>query len=278
MPALLGLADAAPDSMDGPGFPVSLPHCARCATRCAPRAASVGRTGELDREPRGRAAPWVAPASRTAGCAGEPYRGLRWRVALRVALACHTASCAGVPHRGLRGRAAPRVAPTDLDRPASGRKTHGTGTSGKAEVRRRRGRRRRAGRHDRVRGRAVAHGRRPARLDGRGRVQARRPRPHLPEVHLRRLRRDARPSRNGAGRGRRPGGSGRVLRREHLLGAARGALEPSQGPGAAARHRPARRRRDGGHRARQPGARGRAAQGTTPVPRSTSSGSASSST
>ncbi len=68
------------------------------------------------------------------------------------------------------------------DSEAEGRKTHGTGTTGKAEVRRRRrDRRRQAGRHDRVRGRAVAHGRRPARIDGRGRVQTRRPRPRLPE-------------------------------------------------------------------------------------------------
>ena len=110
----------------------------------------------------------------------------------------------------------------------------------------------------------MAYGRRAAGLDGCGGVQARRPGPHLPQVHLRRIRGEARPTRTRAGRGRRPGGSGRVPRAEHLLGPARGALGPSQGTGEAAHNRPARRRRDGCDRTRQPGAQGRAAQGLRP--------------
>ena len=110
----------------------------------------------------------------------------------------------------------------------------------------------------------MAHGRRAPRLDGRGRVQARRPRSHLPQVHLRRVRGDTRSARCRAGRGCRPGGSRRVSGREHLLGAAGSALERSQGPGPAACRRPARGRRDDRHRARQSGAQGRAAQGLRP--------------
>ncbi len=67
------------------------------------------------------------------------------------------------------------------------------------------------------------------------------------------------------GAGRRPGGPGRVPRREHLLGAAGGALVAPARPSA---KQPtigtARRRRDGRHRARQPVAQGRAAQGLRP--------------
>ena len=108
-------------------------------------------------------------------------------------------------------------------------------------------------------------------LDGCGRVQACRPRANLPQVHLGRLRGEACPPRGGAGPGCRPGGPGRVPRREHVLGAARSPLEPPQGTGPAAHNRPARRWRDGrayrlsaAPAARQPGA-GRAAQGLRPA-------------
>ena len=118
-------------------------------------------------------------------------------------------------------------------------------------------------RDDRLRGRALVDGRRPARLDGRRRVQARRARPDLPEVRLRRLR--GAPGggarRMGRGGGRRPG---RVRRRERLLGAARSALAAAEGRGAAGDDRPARRRGDGRRRARQPRARGRAARRLRP--------------
>ena len=70
---------------------------------------------------------------------------------------------------------------------------HGTGTTKKAESRGRRSRHR-PSRHDRLRGRAMAYGRRAAGLDGRGGVQARGPGPDFPQVHLRRLRGEARPA------------------------------------------------------------------------------------
>jgi len=59
-------------------------------------------------------------------------------------------------------------------------------------------------RHRGLRGPALADGRRPARQHGRRRVQARRARPHLSQVHLRRLRRAARQARSGPGARRRP--------------------------------------------------------------------------
>ena len=85
-------------------------------------------------------------------------------------------------------------------------------------------------RHHRPRSRAVGHGRRPPRLDGCRRVQARRARPHLPEVHFGRLRGAPR---GGAGRvgGGSRGGPRRVHRREHLLGTAGSPLGTPQGPG-----------------------------------------------
>ena len=64
--------------------------------------------------------------------------------------------------------------------------------------------------------------------------------------------------------GRRPGRPRRVPRREHLLGAAGGALVAPPGQRQAADDRQAHRRRDGRDRARQPVAQGRAAQGLRP--------------
>ncbi len=107
--------------------------------------------------------------------------------------------------------------------------------------------------------------RQAAQQHGRGGVQARRPRADLPQVHLRRLRGEARGARGAEGAGRRPGGPGRVPRREHLLGAEGGALGAPQGQRAAADDRQARRRRDGRDRARQPVAQGRAAEGLRPA-------------
>ncbi len=108
-------------------------------------------------------------------------------------------------------------------------------------------------------------GRRASRQHGRRRVQARRPRPDLPQVHLRRLRGASTPSstrsrrraptrktrtstapRTSSGCRRRP--AGRTCRRN--------APQPTIGT--------AHRRRDGRHRARQPVAQGRAAQGLRP--------------
>ena len=117
----------------------------------------------------------------------------------------------------------------------------------------------------RLRGRALADGGRSARQHGRRRVQARRPRPDLPQIHLRRLRGNARQARSRTGPRRRPGGPRRVPCSEHLLGAARGALGASQGAGPPEHHRPARGRRHGRHRTRQPRAQGRAAQGLRPA-------------
>ena len=48
------------------------------------------------------------------------------------------------------------------------------------------------------------------------------------------------PPRRREGTRRRPGGPGRVPRREYLMGVARGPLDVSQGPGTASHHRPAR--------------------------------------
>ena len=110
----------------------------------------------------------------------------------------------------------------------------------------------------------MGDGRCPAGLDGRRRVQARRARPDLPEVHLRRLR--GAPCRgSGRVRGRRRRGPRRVHRREHLLGAAGGPLDAPEGSGEAVDHRPDRRSGDGGARARQPRARGRAAARLRPA-------------
>ena len=138
---------------------------------------------------------------------------------------------------------------------AAGRRGAAAGRRGAATER---------GRRDRSRDRVVGDGRRPARFDGRRRVQARRPRPHLPEVHLRRLRgtacRGAR--RVGRGGGRRPR---RVRRRERLLGAGRGPLGAASGAGQAADGRPGRRRSDGRDRAREPRAEGRAAARLRPA-------------
>ena len=120
-------------------------------------------------------------------------------------------------------------------------------------------------REPRLRGQALAGRRQAAQQHGRGRVQARRPRPHLPQVHLRRLRGAARPARSRErARGRRPRRPGRVPGRQHLLGAQGGPLGVPPGQRQAAHHRQARRRRDGRHRARQPLAQGRAAQGLRP--------------
>ena len=113
--------------------------------------------------------------------------------------------------------------------------------------------------------RALADGRRAARQHGRRRVQARRPRPDLPQVHLRRLRGAARASsRPSKAQGADPEDPDEYRAAQHLLGAARGALGAPEGPGQAADHRQDRRRRDGRHRARQPLAQGRAAQGLRP--------------
>jgi hypothetical protein len=65
---------------------------------------------------------------------------------------------------------------------------------------------------------------RSAQQHGRGRVQARRPRPDLPQVHLGRLRGEARRARGQKAEGRRSRGPRRVPRRQHLLGAEGGAL------------------------------------------------------
>ena len=106
----------------------------------------------------------------------------------------------------------------------------------------------------------MGHGRCPPRLDGCRRVQACRARPHLPEVHLGRLRRAPR---GGAGRvgGGSRGGPRRVHRRKHLLGTAGGPLGAPEGPSEAADHRPDRGPGHDRDRAGQPGAEGGAAQG-----------------
>ena len=112
---------------------------------------------------------------------------------------------------------------------------------------------------------ALAGRRRAAQQHGRRRVQARRPRPDLPQVHLRRLRGEAR---RAASRSRREGADPedpdeyraanifwvpQEARWSHLKASA---PQPTIGT--------ARRRRDGRHRARQPDAQGRAAQGLRP--------------
>ena len=133
-------------------------------------------------------------------------------------------------------------------------------------------------RERRLRGRAVADGRRAARQHGRRGVQARRPRPDLPQVHLRRLRGAARQAPRREEAGRRPRRPGRVPREGHLLGAARGALVAPQGAGEAAHHRPARGRRHG-RRSSATIPRSRACcRRSTPARRSTRRASASSST
>src|SRR4029077_444955 len=67
---------------------------------------------------------------------------------------------------------------------------------------------------------------------GRRRVQTRRARPDLPQVHVRRIRGEARATGRAEERGCRSGRSGRVLLGEHLLGAegaAMVALAPTPG-------------------------------------------------
>ena len=117
----------------------------------------------------------------------------------------------------------------------------------------------------RLRSQALADGRRAARQHGRRRVQARRPRPDLPQVHLRRLRGAARasskPSRRRAPTPRTrtstaPSTSSGCRRRRAGRTCKASAKQPTIGT--------ARRRRDGRHRARQPLAQGRAAQGLRP--------------
>ena len=114
----------------------------------------------------------------------------------------------------------------------------------------------------------MADGRQAARQHGRGRVQARRPRPDLPQVHLRRLRGAARQQlaaeRSERRRPRRPR---RIPRRERLLGAARRpAGRTCRAAAKQPTHRQARRRRDGRHRARQPDASRACCPRTTPGP------------
>ena len=71
----------------------------------------------------------------------------------------------------------------------------------------------------------MGHGRCAARVDGRGRVQARGARADLPEVHLRRLRGAARAARRRSRtKGADPEDPDEYRAAEHLLGAARGAL------------------------------------------------------
>ena len=99
---------------------------------------------------------------------------------------------------------------------------------------------------------------------GRGRVQARRARADLSEIHLRCVRGQARGTRRAARSRCRARGPRRIPRRQHLLGAAGGALGLRQVDGAAAGDRPPRRRRHERDRARQRLAQKRAGQGFRP--------------
>ena len=119
-------------------------------------------------------------------------------------------------------------------------------------------------REPRFRRQALEGGRRAAQQHGRGRVQARRPRADLPQVHLGYLRRATRPAGSGTRSGRRPGRPGRVPGRQYFLGAQRGPLGVPAGKREAAHHRQDGGRRHAGRGARQPLAQGRAAQGLRP--------------
>ena len=124
----------------------------------------------------------------------------------------------------------------------------------------------------------MGDGRRPARLDGRRRIQACRPRADLPQIHLRRLRGEARRTRRGAG-------PGAPTRRTQTSTAPRTFSGYRRRPAGAI----SRRRRNSPQSASSLMARWPASSGTircsrtccprtTPARPSTSSGSASSST
>ena len=119
---------------------------------------------------------------------------------------------------------------------------------GKARTRGKKGQRQRG--EPRLRGEAVGRRRQAPRAHGRRRVQARRARPHLPQVHLRRLPGAPRPPRGR--QERRPRRPRRVHGRERLLGAEGRPLGEAPGRREAADHRQAHRRRDGRHREGQP--------------------------
>jgi hypothetical protein len=115
----------------------------------------------------------------------------------------------------------------------------------------------------RLRGQALAGRRRAAQQHGRGRVQARRPRPDLPQVHLRRLRGSTPSSKPRSARAPTPR-TRTSTAPSTSSGCRRRPAGRTSSQRQAADHRQARRRRDGRHRARQPLAQGRAAQGLRP--------------
>ena len=113
----------------------------------------------------------------------------------------------------------------------------------------------------RLREHALARRRQATQQHGRGRVQARRPRAHLPQVHLGRLRGEARRARRRQEVRRRPRGQGRVQRRGDLLGPEGSSLAAPAGQREAAHDRQAPRRRDARDREGECDAQGCLAEG-----------------
>ena len=112
---------------------------------------------------------------------------------------------------------------------------------------------------------ALGGRRHAAQQHGRRRVQARRPRPDLPQVHLRRLRGASTPSSTAQRAEGADPEDPDEYRAENIFWVPKEARwSHLQANAQAADHRQARRRRDGRHRARQPVAQGRAAEGLRP--------------